>query len=114
MKIAYIRSVELKQAHPYVADLSEFARERGLALKLFYTDGECTSQLFPGESEKVSPDISVQYLVSAIVDWGAERVFSLSIPDNNSLRDACVRQGLEERHAIPAIMHSVAATHTMS
>ncbi|WP_100838922.1 ATP-grasp domain-containing protein [Kitasatospora fiedleri] len=108
-RIALLRSIEIQQTDPYVRELAGPAAEAGLTLKLFHTDGECGPDDFPGESEKLPPGLSCEQIADRIAAWGADGVVSLSIPDENALRDAVVREKLAAR-GIPMVMHSPDAT----
>ncbi|MDQ0418340.1 biotin carboxylase [Croceifilum oryzae] len=113
MRIAFTRSVDIGQAQPFLSYISKYVQKKGYETKLFYTDGECSSDMFPGEIEKVSADVSSETLVNKILEWKADVVISISLPDDNSLRDACVKEILMEKHQIPMIMHSMEATAIM-
>ncbi|TCP69461.1 ATP-grasp domain-containing protein [Baia soyae] len=113
MRIAFTRSVDIGQAQPFLRYISKYVQKNEHQIKLFYTDGECNEEMFPGEMEKVPADVSCETLVEKIVDWKADVVISISLPDDNSLRDACVKEILMEKHQIPMIMHSMEATAIM-
>lgn len=113
MKIAFVRSVDLYQAHPTLALIKDYCIRNDITLKLYYTDGECNQILFPGEYEKVEENISAEELAELIKNWGADCAISISIPDNNSLRDALVKLILKERHGIPFVMHPLDTTMLM-
>ncbi|MFF3878142.1 acetyl-CoA carboxylase biotin carboxylase subunit family protein [Streptomyces sp. NPDC001978] len=108
-RIALLRSIEIQQTAPYIRQLDGLAAEAGLTLKLFYTDGDCGPDDFPGEAEKLPPGLSCDEIAERIVAWGADGAVSLSIPDENSLRDAVVREKLAA-HGIPMVMHGLDAT----
>ncbi|MGF1428888.1 ATP-grasp domain-containing protein [Kitasatospora sp. LaBMicrA B282] len=80
-----------------------------MTARLFYTDGSCGPGDFPGEAERIPSDISPDELAKKVVEWGADGVVSLSIADENALRDAVVKRKLEPL-GIPMVIHSVAAT----
>ncbi|GAA3028895.1 ATP-grasp domain-containing protein [Actinokineospora globicatena] len=112
-KIAFLRSIEIQQTVPYLEELGVALRERGLVGKLFYTDGECAPGEFPGEVEKMPAGVSVAETLRRIREWGTDGVISLSIPDENALRDALVCERLAAE-GIPTVMHSAAATGLMA
>ncbi|OLR93586.1 ATP-grasp domain-containing protein [Actinokineospora bangkokensis] len=112
-KIAFLRSIEIQQTVPYLVELGAALRARGVVGKLFYTDGECGPDEFPGESEKLPAGVSVAQTLDRIRAWGADGVVSLSIPDENALRDALVCERLAA-DGIPTVMHSAAATGLMA
>lgn len=112
-RIAFLRSIEIQQTKPYLTSLeSRFERE-GIEAKLFYTDGDCGPDDFPGTAEKLPGDISPAELAKKVIDWSADGVVSLSIADENALRDAVVKRILEPV-GIPMVGHSLAAVHVGS
>ncbi|MBD8847185.1 ATP-grasp domain-containing protein [Priestia megaterium] len=114
MKIAFIRSVSLQQANPTLRAIKDYAFHDNIELKLFYTDGDCNSELFPGDFEKVSEDIGPEELCEKIIKWEADAVISISLPDNNAHRDSYLKELLEEQFNIPVIMHPVSTTTLLS
>lgn len=114
MRIAFIRSVDVKQANPTLKNIKSYAVENDIKLKLFYTDGICNSELFPGEFEKVAEDIGADALSQKIIEWEADVVISISLPDNNAHRDSYIKELLETKHRIPVIMHPIKTTTLLS
>ncbi|MFC1411268.1 acetyl-CoA carboxylase biotin carboxylase subunit family protein [Streptacidiphilus sp. N1-12] len=112
-RIAFLRSIEVQQTDPYLNRLRLLARDRGLTFKLLFTDGECGPEDFPGEAEKLAADVSPAEIVERLRHWGADGVVSLSIPDENSVRDAVVRESLAE-YGIPMVMHGLDATTVLA
>jgi carbamoylphosphate synthase large subunit len=113
MKIAFLRSIEIQQAQPYVNGLAEVFDDRDIEAKLFYTHGDCLATDFPGQAEKLALDASCDEVVHHILSWGADGVISLSIPDENALRDAVVKERLSE-HGVPMVMHAVETTRRLA
>lgn len=113
MKIALIRSVDIKQASPTLNNIKKFILENNITVKVFFTDGECDKSLFPGEFEKVSSQITSYELAEKIAEWKADAVITISLPDDNSLRDACVSVILEKEFGIPMISHPLNSTATL-
>ena len=93
-RIALIRSVDVKQAQPMLfsmsKELSKFA-----SLKLFYSDGECGKKDFCGEFEHFENSLSLVELADKVLSWNPDVVISISIPDNNALRDAVLADYLK-------------------
>lgn len=112
-KLAFIRSVEIQQTFPYLAGLKSIFANENISAKLFFTDGECSAEDFPGETEKLPEDISPNDLVEKLLDWRPDSVVSLSIPDEHALRDAIVGEILSDLH-IPAVAHPVIAGQILS
>ncbi|MFI1965318.1 acetyl-CoA carboxylase biotin carboxylase subunit family protein [Streptomyces pathocidini] len=112
-KIAFLRSTEIQQTAPYLARLADrFARD-GIRAKLFYTHGDCDRTDFPGETERLDPDISCDQLVGRLVRWGPDRVISLSVADRHALRDSLAKEALAAR-GIPVVMHGARATGALA
>ncbi|MGW0615720.1 ATP-grasp domain-containing protein [Streptomyces sp. NPDC002788] len=80
---------------------------------MFYTDGSCTPADFPGEAAKMSADITPNQVVGHLLEWQPDAVISLSIADENALRDALVKEELAA-HGVPMVMHSVEATRRLA
>lgn len=114
MRIAFVRSVDLQQANPALNNIKNYALQNDIEMKLFYTDGNCNPQLFPGEFEKVKEDIDAEELARKIIQWGADVAISISLPDNNAHRDSYLKELLETKFNIPVIMHPVKTTTLLS
>ncbi|MFE0047470.1 ATP-grasp domain-containing protein [Streptomyces albireticuli] len=112
-RIAFLRSIEVQQTAPYLYGLRDGLDTAGIEARLFYTDGACGPEDFPGTAEKLSPDVSCEELVARLVAWAPDGVVSLSIADENALRDALVKEGLAA-HGIPMVMHGVEITRTLA
>ncbi|UZI28997.1 ATP-grasp domain-containing protein [Streptomyces sp. CA-278952] len=112
-RIAFLRSIEIQQADPYLNELRARLARDAIQVKIFYTDGHCGPGDFPGESEKVDPAISPGALVDALLEWRPDAVISLSIPDENALRDAVVKRQLAQ-HGIPMVMHDLETVNLLS
>jgi carbamoylphosphate synthase large subunit len=110
LRIAFIRSVDINQANPTLFSTNKYIKENNITAKLFYTDGLCNESLFPGEFEKVSPNTSINELVEKILEWKPDSVISISLPDDNSLRDSIIKEFLEGKHNIPVIAHPLSTT----
>ncbi|MDR6903560.1 ATP-grasp domain-containing protein [Rhizobium miluonense] len=112
-KIALLRSVEVQQAHPYLASIAASFKSSNVSAKLYYTDGDCSEDDFPGAIEKLAPDVTPEAIVDRLLSWGAEGVISLSIPDENTMRDAVVKTKLL-KHGIPTITHPLPTAYLLS
>lgn len=112
-KVAFIRSVEVQQTSPYLTQVAPLLLAHGLDARLFYTDGYCGHNDFPGSYEKLAEDVSVDTMVAALLAWGADSAISLSIPDENSIRDAQIKRRLAA-HGIPMIMHDPITTYVFA
>jgi biotin carboxylase len=112
-RIAFLRSIEIQQAAPYLEPLRAAFAERDAEGILFYTHGDVGCADWPGAAERLPLSATAGEVTRQLLSWGVDGVISLSIPDENSLRDALVKQELAA-HGIPAVMHSVDATSCMS
>jgi ATP-grasp domain-containing protein len=112
-RVAFLRSIEIQQAAPYLEPLRQAFAERDVEGRLFFTDGSVGPGDWPGEVERIPPDVSATEVTRRLLEWGADGMVSLSIPDENSLRDALVAEQLA-RHGVETVMHSVEATELLS
>lgn len=112
-RIAFLRSIEIQQADPYLNELRARLDRDSIQAKVFYTEGHCGPGDFPGESEKLDPAISPAALVDTLLKWRPDAVISLSIPDENALRDAVVKRELAQ-HGIPVVMHDLETVNLLS
>ena len=112
-RIAFIRSIEIQQTAPYLDALRDLFGREDVTAKLFYTDGSCAESDFPGEAEKLAEDASAEDVAARVLAWKAKGAVSLSIPDENSLRDAVVKERLG-KFGIPMITHGVDCTRALA
>ncbi|MGK5628135.1 ATP-grasp domain-containing protein [Streptomyces sp. URMC 123] len=112
-RIAFLRSIEIQQTAPYLSHLHDTFVRDGVHAKLFYTDGDCADRDFPGEAEKIGADATAGQVVAHLLQWRPDAVISLSIADENALRDALVKHELAG-HGIPMVMHGVDATRILA
>lgn len=103
MRIAFIRSVDVQQAFPALANFFNPIKSKH-ELKLFYTDGVLKDNWFPGEIEKVDVNLTVQDISCKLLEWNPDVVISISLPDNNCMRDSVIREELA-RYNIPVVIH---------
>ncbi|MGH3350672.1 MAG: ATP-grasp domain-containing protein [Nocardioides sp.] len=112
-RIAFTRSIELSQTRPWLAELVTKGCQNGDEFALFYTDGPVSEVDFPGEKFEIDPSTSPGELVGRILEWGPDLVVSLSIPDENAIRDS-VAAAMLRGHGIPAVMHPIDMTVMLS
>src|SRR4051812_23119138 len=112
-RIAFLRSIEIQQAAPFLEPLRERFAELSVEARLFYTDGDVGPGDWPGTAEQIPVGADVADLVARLTEWGADGVISLSIPDENALRDALVVEELAAR-GVRTVMHGVAPTECLS
>jgi len=112
-RVAFLRSIEIGQAAPYLEPLRGAFAERGIDAQLFFTDGEVADEYWPAPAERISPDTEPAELTRRLLDWGVDGVVSLSIPDVNAIRDAIVAEQLAA-HGVASVMHSVETTECLS
>jgi len=104
VRIAFIRTTDIQQARPTLED----ALKEKIAvheMKLFYIDKDSSNVSWvPCEVEKLDINLSVHEMSERIREWQPDVVISISLPDNNSLRDALIKRYLKE-HNISVIIH---------
>ncbi|MFF3264589.1 acetyl-CoA carboxylase biotin carboxylase subunit family protein [Streptomyces sp. NPDC002932] len=106
-RIAYIRSIPVSRAGPYIPELARAVTEAGREARIFYTDGDCGAEDFPGGTwEKLPEDATPDRIVDRVRAWGADGVVSLSFPDEAGLRDAVVKERLA-RLGIPMVSNGL-------
>lgn len=93
--VAFVRSIEVAQAAPFLAQSVERLRSESVEPLLYYTDGVCTPADFPGRSRKLDPDVNAAGIWAALAEDGATLGASLSIPDENAVRDGFVKARVE-------------------
>lgn len=109
-RVIFLRSYDFHWVAPY---LGRMQISGDIEAKLFYTDGDCGPGDFPGNSERLDPQVSCDELVTRILAWDADGVISISWPDQNSIRDAIVGDNLAH-HGIPMVMHKSEVTRRLS
>jgi carbamoylphosphate synthase large subunit len=112
-RVAFLRSIEIGQAAPYLEPLRGAFADRGIDAQLFFTDGEMADEYWPAPAERISPDTEPAELTRRLLAWGVDGVVSLSIPDENAIRDAIVAEQLAV-HGVASVMHSVETTECLS
>jgi carbamoylphosphate synthase large subunit len=112
-RIAFLRSIEVQQAAPFLEPLRALFSELDIEARLFYTDGDVGPADWPGTAERIPAGADVTAVVSRLMEWGADGVISLSIPDENALRDSLIVEELT-LYGVRAMMHGVALTECLS
>ncbi|MEV0573451.1 ATP-grasp domain-containing protein [Streptomyces sp. NPDC050392] len=106
-RIAYIRSIPISRAGPYIPALARTVTDTGRDAHILYTDGDCATEDFPGGTwEKLPEDATPDQIVERVLAWGADGVVSLAFPDEAGLRDAVVKAKLA-RHGIPMVSNGL-------
>ncbi|MEV6986113.1 ATP-grasp domain-containing protein [Sphaerisporangium sp. NPDC051017] len=108
-RVAFLRTVEIHRAAPHVQQLDEHLRAAGAEAKLFFTDGDCGPGDFPGPSERVPTDATPRQIAEQIRRWGANAFVSISLRDENALRDALVAAELAA-DGVANVMHGAETT----
>jgi len=88
--LAFLRSIEVEQAHPHLAECHSWLNEQGVTSHLIYSDGDVSPRLFGGETTRLPEAGALVDFASAFehtVPPGGVGV-SISIPDENVVRDA--------------------------
>lgn len=108
-RVAFLRSVEIQRAAPHVGHLAEYLHRAGAEAKLYFTDGECHLGDFPGGAERLPADAAPQEIADRILRWRADAFVSISLRDENAVRDAAVAAALGQR-GVSSVMHPLRTT----
>ncbi|MER5546041.1 ATP-grasp domain-containing protein [Streptomyces sp. NPDC002589] len=111
-RIAFLRSVDIQRADPYIHGITPALARLGAEARLFHTHGDCGPDLFPGTSERLDPAATPDEFVERVRAWGADAAVAISLPDENALRDAVVKAKLEAL-GIRTVMTPLAATRVL-
>ncbi|MGW0736605.1 ATP-grasp domain-containing protein [Streptomyces sp. NPDC002851] len=111
-RIAFLRSVHIQRADPYIHGIAPVLERLGAEARLFHTSGDCGPDLFPGTSERLDRAATPDEFVERIRAWGADAAVAISLPDENALRDAVVKTKLEAL-GIRTVMTPLAATRVL-
>jgi D-alanine-D-alanine ligase-like ATP-grasp enzyme len=108
-KIAFLRSVGIQRADPYIQQAVRGLAADGIEAGLFRTSGAAGDDDFPGYRERLDRTVTPRELADAVAAWGADAAVSISLPCENALRDAAAKAFLDAE-GIPTIMTPLAAT----
>ncbi|WCD90086.1 Alanine--anticapsin ligase [Streptomyces xanthophaeus] len=108
-KLAFLRSVAIQRADPYVQQAVRALAEQGVESMLFHTHGEAGDEDFPGGRRRVDADVTPAELAALVADWGATAAVSISLPCENAVRDAAVKELLDAQ-GIPTVVSPLGAT----
>ncbi|MCF2130456.1 ATP-grasp domain-containing protein [Strepomyces sp. STD 3.1] len=108
-KIAFLRSVDIQRADPYVQRAVRELAADGIEAGLFHTSGTAGDSDFPGHRERLDEGVTPREIADAVAAWGADRAVSISLPCENALRDAAAKAFLDAV-GIPTVMTPLAAT----
>ncbi|WP_030724935.1 ATP-grasp domain-containing protein [Streptomyces sp. NRRL S-237] len=108
-KIAFLRSVRIQRADPYVQQAVRGLAADGIEAGLFHTSGTVGDEDFPGHRERLDRGVTPRELADAVAAWGADAAVSISLPCENALRDAAAKTFLDAV-GIPTVMTPLAAT----
>ncbi|MET9518636.1 ATP-grasp domain-containing protein [Streptomyces sp. NPDC002994] len=111
-RIAFLRSVDIQRADPYIHGIAGVLRAHGAEARLFHTHGTCAPGEFPGSAEKVDASATPDEIVERLRRWGADGAISISLPDENALRDSVIKDKLAV-YGIPTVMTPPAATRAL-
>lgn len=113
MRIAFVRSVDVRQAYPGLRDsLAELAAG-GHESALFVIDDERTGEQPVAGVTQLRASSSADSIAVALLAWEPDRVVSISVPDDKALRDSCIRDLLLQRGGPDMVMHPVASAHSL-
>ncbi|MFJ6784939.1 acetyl-CoA carboxylase biotin carboxylase subunit family protein [Streptomyces yangpuensis] len=108
-KIAFLRSVGIRRADPYIQRAVRGLAAEGIEAGLFHTSGSADDGDFPGHRHRLAREVTPRQLADVVAAWGADAAVSISLPCENALRDAAAASYLEAR-GIPTVMTPLAAT----
>ncbi|MER5935358.1 ATP-grasp domain-containing protein [Streptomyces sp. NPDC002054] len=108
-KIAFLRSVDIQRADPYIQRTVRELAGEGIEARLFHTHGQAGEEDFPGGRQGVDPAVTPCELATLVTQWGADAAVSISLPCENTLRDAATRE-LLEADGVPTVITPLAAT----
>jgi len=113
-RVAYIRSIETRQARPFLRDAALALTGEGAEPILVHTDDVVDDDDFAGETVAVAQTVDAAELVTVLRRLRVDLAVSISIPDNSSVRDAVVRQLIQERGDIDVVAHPVELAATFA
>ncbi|CAM5561796.1 hypothetical protein STENM223S_00521 [Streptomyces tendae] len=108
-KIAFLRSVHIRRADPYIQRAVRELAAEGIEAGLFHTSGTPDDADFPGHRQRLDRDVTPRRLADAVAAWGADAAVSISLPCENALRDAAAKAFLDAA-GIPTVMTPLPAT----
>ncbi|MFM9368552.1 acetyl-CoA carboxylase biotin carboxylase subunit family protein [Streptomyces sp. Da 82-17] len=108
-KIAFLRSVDVRRADPYIQEAVRALTAQGVQAALFHTHGGPGDGDFPGERYRLDEDVTPLELAEQVARWGADAAVSISLPCENALRDAAAKSYLEAR-GVPTVMTPLDST----
>jgi carbamoylphosphate synthase large subunit len=114
MRIAFLRSVDVRQAFPALPEALRELTQAGHEVALFVVDDQPELHLEHGTLITLEPDCPVPEIARQLAAWKPDRVVSISIPDDKALRDACIAVSLRATHDIDVVMHPLAVTHAFA
>ncbi|MCX4697198.1 acetyl-CoA carboxylase biotin carboxylase subunit family protein [Streptomyces sp. NBC_01373] len=112
-KIAFLRSVDIQRADPYVQRTVRDLAGEGIEARLFHTHGQAGDDDFPGGRQAVDPAVTPRELAGLVTRWGADAAVSISLPCENALRDATAKE-LLDAEGVPTVVTPLAATALLS
>ncbi|MEU3668498.1 MULTISPECIES: ATP-grasp domain-containing protein [Streptomyces] len=108
-KIAFLRSVGIRRADPYIQQAVRGLAAEGIEAGLFHTSGSPDDGDFPGHRQRLDREITPRQLADVVAAWGATAAVSISLPCENALRDAAAATHLEAA-GIPTVVTPLAST----
>ncbi|MDQ1049358.1 acetyl-CoA carboxylase biotin carboxylase subunit family protein [Streptomyces sp. V4I2] len=112
-KIAFLRSVDIQRADPYIQRTVRDLAGEGIEARLFHTHGQAGDDDFPGGRQAVDPAVTPRELAGLVTRWGADAAVSISLPCENALRDATAKE-LLDAEGVPTVMTPLTATSLLS
>ncbi|MFD9409889.1 acetyl-CoA carboxylase biotin carboxylase subunit family protein [Streptomyces sp. NPDC059989] len=107
--MAFLRSVGIRRADPYIQQAVRGLAADGIEAGLFHTSGSAGDDDFPGYRERLDREVTPRELADAVAAWGADAAVSISLPCENAVRDAAAKAFLDAA-GIPTVMTPLAST----
>lgn len=114
MRIAFVRSVDIRQAFPtYLSALTRL-RDAGHEVTTIVVDDVEPPQEI-GDCVVLPGDAGPRVISEVLTDWKPDRVVSISVPDDKALRDSLAFAHLAESLPdVVAVHHPYEATYVLS
>ncbi|CAI2553305.1 hypothetical protein AKUH4B114J_01030 [Apilactobacillus kunkeei] len=110
-KIAFIRSIDIKQAEPTISQLkNDFIKNNKIDFKIYYSGNKLDDPSLSENIETFDKNIKIEELAYKIFKWKPDLVVSISLPDNNAVRDAVLKEYLYKKYNIKMVMHPIKST----
>lgn len=114
MRIAFVRSVDLRQAFPALPEAVQSLRLAGHDVAIFVIDTGPIPDVAGAQIIQLDPETPLPEIANRLAAWQPDRIVSISVPDDKALRDACWAESLRASLDLDVVMHPLAATHAFA